>query len=362
MHLREQFDVPAPAIVLAESEFGEPGGKTANGVVVHSEVFDARAVVDTETAGRTPADVLGKPDAPDIPIVKSVERALDEAPEADALVIGVAPAGGDLPDAWVADIEAAIRAGCDVVSGLHVFLSEDDRWSDLADEYDARLFDVRKPPAAEELRVGDGSVDEVDADVVLTLGTDCAVGKRTTTFELYRAARDAGVDAGWVATGQTGIMVGAHEGVVVDRVPADFTAGVVEDMVTAVGGRRDLVFVEGQASLTHRAYSGVTLSILHGAWPDAVVLADDPDRTARTHFERFRVEDVHTERRLVEDLSDADVVAVSTWGDAEVERGRHELPVANVYEEGGPTTLLAAVRDGLAGEPATADDGEVTGE
>jgi len=112
MNLREHFDVPVPTIVLAEGEFGETGGKTANGVVMHSEVFDARAVVDTETAGRTPADVLGKPDAPEIPIVESVEAALDEAPDAEALVIGVAPAGGDLPEAWVSDIEDAIRADC----------------------------------------------------------------------------------------------------------------------------------------------------------------------------------------------------------------------------------------------------------
>jgi uncharacterized NAD-dependent epimerase/dehydratase family protein len=349
MNLRDAFDAPVPTIVLAEGEFGTPGGKTATGVVVHSEVFDPRAVVDTETAGRTPADVLGRPDAPDVPVVESVAAALDAAPEATALVIGVAPAGGDLPDAWVGDIEDALRAGCDLVSGLHVFLSEDDRWTALAAEHGGRLFDVRKPPADGDLRVGDGSVDEVDADVVLTLGTDCAVGKRTTTFELYRAARAAGLDGGWVATGQTGVMVGAHEGVVVDRVPADFTAGVVDDMVTAVGADHEVVFVEGQASLTHRAYSGVTLSILHGAWPDAVVLADEPGRTLRAHFESedFPVAGVERERGLIEKLSDAGVVALSTWGDPVVERERHGLPAANVYEEEGPAELLSAVRAGL---------------
>lgn len=347
MNLRKSFDVPVPAVVLAESEFGETGGKTANGVVLHSEVFDVRAVVDTETAGLSPTDVLDKPEAPDVPIVESVERALDKAPEAKALVIGVAPAGGALPDAWVSDIEYAIRSGCDIVSGLHVFLSEQRRWTDLADEYGARLFDVRKPPADDELRVGDGSVDGVDADVVLTLGTDCAIGKRTTTFELYRAARAAGLDAGWVATGQTGIMVGAHEGVVVDRVPADFTAGVVEDMVATVAAEHDLVFVEGQASLTHRAYSGVTLSILHGSWPDAVVLADEPGRTKRTHFEAFEVDGVARERELIEELSDASVVALSTWGDPTEEQTRHGLPAANVYTRDGPAALLDAVLAGL---------------
>lgn len=347
MNLRDAFDVPVPAIILAEGEFGETGGKTANGVVMHSEVFDTRAIVDTETAERTPADVLANPDAPEVPIVESVEAALDEAPEATALVIGVAPAGGDLPEAWVADIEDAIRAGCDIVSGLHVFLGDEDHWQGLADQHNVRLIDVRKPPADDALRVGDGSVDDVDADVVLTLGTDCAVGKRTTTFELYHAAQAAGIDAGWVATGQTGIMVGAQEGVVVDRVPADFTAGVVEDLVSTVGADHDLVFVEGQASLSHRAYSGVTLSILHGAWPDAVVLADEPGREVRTHFERFHTEGVEEEIQLINDLSEASVAAISTWGDPEEQAECHGVPAANVYHDGGGSELLSAVQETL---------------
>jgi uncharacterized NAD-dependent epimerase/dehydratase family protein len=350
MNLRESFDPPVPTIVLAEGEFGKTGGKTSNGVVIHSEVFKAKAVVDSESAGREPADVLRRPDAPSIPIVESVVDALDVVPEAEALVIGVAPAGGQLPEAWVAEIETAIAAGCDVVSGLHTFLGETDYWAELAADHGVRIFDVRKPPDDGELRVGDGAIDEADADIVLTLGTDCAVGKRTTTFELYRAAREAGLDAGWVATGQTGIMVGAQAGVVIDRVPADFTAGTVEDLVLDVAEDHELVFVEGQAALTHRGYSGVTLSVLHGSWPDAVVLADEPERTRRTHFETFLVEGVATEQALIEELSDATVVALSTWGDPEAEQERHGLPAANVYEEGGPAELLDAVREALGGD------------
>jgi uncharacterized NAD-dependent epimerase/dehydratase family protein len=343
MDLRSAFDAPAPAIVLAEGEFGTPHGKTANGVVMHSELFDARAVVDSTAAGQRASDLLDRPDVPDVPVVDSTEAALDATPDAEALVIGVAPAGGALPEAWVADVEAAIEAGCDVVSGLHTFLSADDRWRTLADDHGVRLFDVRDPPATDELRVGDGRVDDRDARVVLTLGTDCAVGKRTTTFELYRAAREAGLDAGWVATGQTGIMVGAHRGTVVDRVPADFAAGVVEDMVGDVAADHDLVFVEGQAALTHRAYSGVTLALLHGAWPDAVVLVDDPDRTGRDDFDRFTVAGVEQEHRLVAELSDATVAAVSTWADDPAAAG-YDLPAANVYHADGPATLLEAVR------------------
>ncbi|UPW02097.1 DUF1611 domain-containing protein [Halorussus gelatinilyticus] len=343
MDLRSAFDPPVPTVVLAEGEFGRPGGKTANGVVSHSELFETRAVVDSTRAGRTVGEVLDHPGRSDVPVVSSVEEALSVAPETEALVVGVAPAGGDLPNAWKADIRDAIRAGCDVVSGLHVFLGEREEWRELADDAGVRLFDVRKPPEEDDLRVGDGRVDDADATVVLTLGTDCAVGKRTTTFELYRAAKEAGLDAGWVATGQTGIMVGAHRGVVVDRVPADFTAGVVEDLVCGVAEDHEVVFVEGQAALSHRAYSGVTLSLLHGANPDAVVLAHDPDRETRTHFDRFSVGSAAAEIDLIESLADTEVAAVSTWGDPdESDLGR---PAANVYHEGGPERLLEAVRE-----------------
>lgn len=347
MDLRAEFEEGTPAIVLAEGAFGAPRGKTANGVVAHSDLFDARAVVDSSAAGRTAADVLGPDDdrLAAVPVVDSVESALDAAPDAAVLVLGVAPAGGRLPDAWAASVETAMRAGCDVVSGLHAFLSEDDEWTTLADECGVELFDVRKPPADDDLRVADGRVDDVDADVVLTCGTDCAVGKRTTTFELYRAARRAGIDAGWVATGQTGVMVGADRGVVVDRVPADFAAGVVEEMVCEVAAERDLVFVEGQGALSHRAYGGVSLALLEGAWPDAVVMVDDPSRETRDDFERFAVPDVESEAARVGSLSDAAVAAVSTWADpAAVD---YPFPAANVHREGGPERLLDAVSDAL---------------
>ncbi|SFK77681.1 Uncharacterized conserved protein, NAD-dependent epimerase/dehydratase family [Halogranum rubrum] len=347
MDLHDAFDVPAPAIVLAEGAFGTPQGKTANGVVAHGELFDVQAVVDSTAAGDDAATVLGRDDETlaEIPVVDSVAEALDHAPTAEALVLGVAPAGGQLPEAWVEDLETAMRAGCDVVSGLHTFLSEDDRWSAFADECGVRLFDVRKPPTGDDLRVADGSVDELDTPVVLTAGTDCAVGKRTTTFELYRAAQRAGIDAGWVATGQTGVMVGADRGVVVDRVPADFAAGVVESMVCAVADDHDIVFVEGQGALSHRAYGGVSLALLHGSWPDAVVLVDDPTRERRDDFEQFAVPDVDSEAALVESLSEATIVGISTWGDPDEEN--YSYPAANVYDEGGPEALLDEVQSAV---------------
>lgn len=345
MNLYSRFEPGTSAIVLAEGAFGTPSGKTAHGIVMHGELFNTRVVVDSTSAGEPVDEVLGREGAPEVPIVDSVQTALERAPEAEVLIIGVAPAGGELPELWVDDIQYAMRSGCDVVSGLHLFLSDQTEWSELAAEHGVELVDVRKPPAESDLRVADGRVDDVDANVVVTMGTDCAVGKRTSTFELYKAAQAARLDAGWVATGQTGIMIGAQRGVVIDRVPADFTAGVVEDLVCGVAQDHDLVFVEGQAALTHRAYAGVTISILHGANPDAVVLADDPNRSERTHFDRLSVAGVEAERRAIEAVSDSPVAALSTWGDPETESEKYDLPAANTYHEDGPARLLEAVRE-----------------
>ncbi|EMA04695.1 DUF1611 domain-containing protein [Haloferax denitrificans] len=346
MHLTERYEGPVEAIVFAEGAFGETAGKTANGVVAHGTLFDVRAVVDSEKAGRDADDVLGTDLAEPPAVVPSVAAALEEAPDAEALVLGVAPVGGSLPRDWIPGIEAAMDAGCDVVSGLHEFLSDDPEWRERAAAAGVSLIDVRKPPE-DDLRVADGRVDDCDADVVLTMGTDCAVGKRTTTFELYRAAREAGLDAGWVATGQTGVMIGADAGVVIDRVPADFVAGVVEDLVCDVAEDRDLVFVEGQAALSHRAYSAVTLGLLHGANPDAVVVADEPGRDSRDDFDRFEVEPLADELSLIEHLSPATVAAVSTWGDADAATAETGLPAGNVYADGGTESLLDAVLEAL---------------
>lgn len=345
MNLREAFSPPTPTIVLADGAFGTSDGKTANGIVMHSDVFSVEAIVDIEHAGRTAADVLDRAAVPPVPIVESTAAALDAVPDAEVFILGVAPAGGELPSAWREDIRRAIAAGCDVVSGLHAFLDEDEELASLAADHGVELFDVREPPAGDGLRVADGRVDDADAAVVLVAGSDCAVGKRTTTVELYAAAREAGLDAGWVATGQTGIMVGAHAGIAIDRVPADFAAGVVEDLVCDVAAEHDLVFVEGQAALAHRAYAGVTLSILHGAWPDAIVLAHDPDRDHRAHFESFGATDLGHEIDCVETLSDASVAAVSSWNVPATDLV--DMPVANVYEDDGPTRLLDAVRRSL---------------
>ena len=263
-------------VVLAHGTFPNDA-KTAVGVLKYSD-SEIVAVLDRDRAGTVASD--HRLDLPDVPIVTSME----EAPDADTLIIGVAPIGGGFDESWRPDVRTAIERGCDVVAGLHYFLSEDEELAALAGEHGVALRDVRKPDP--DLGVAGGRSAEVDAEVVLTVGTDCNVGKMTVSFELVEAARDRGVDAGFIPTGQTGIMI-AGWGHPIDRVVSDFTAGTVEEMILEVGDDHDVLFVEGQGSIVHPAYSGVTCGILHGAMPDSMVLCHETGREAVHGYESF---------------------------------------------------------------------------
>ncbi|MCG1003811.1 MULTISPECIES: DUF1611 domain-containing protein [Halobacterium] len=254
--------------LLAHEQF--PGrAKTAVGVLRYAD-YDVVAVLDRDNDGTRVSDHV--PDVQDAPVVASMSDVPDDV---DALVVGISPIGGAFDESWRPDVRNALERGCDVYSGLHYFLAEDEEFADLAAEHGCELWDVRKPP--EDLGVADGVADSVDATVVATVGTDCSVGKMTATRELYETAREEGMDAAFVATGQTGILI-EGEGIPVDRVVSDFAAGAVERMVLEAGADHDYVFVEGQASIVHPAYSGVTASIVHGAMPDHLVLCHEVGR------------------------------------------------------------------------------------
>lgn len=288
-------------VLLAHEQFPDRA-KTAVGILRYAD-HEVVAVLDRQHAGsRVHEHVTNAQDAP-------VVASMAEAPTCDTLMIGIAPIGGGLAPDWRPDIRAAIKRGCDVVAGLHTLLSEDEEFATLATEHGVALQDVRQPP--EELAVAAGTADEVDAEVVLTVGTDCSVGKMTTSFELRDAARDRGIDAAVVPTGQTGIMI-ADRGIAVDRVIGDFAAGAVEQLVETAADR-DLLLVEGQGALVHPAYSGVTTAILHGAQPDALVLCHIPDHEHVRRYESFAIPDPANYAQLYECLatpvSEAAVVA-----------------------------------------------------
>jgi uncharacterized NAD-dependent epimerase/dehydratase family protein len=263
---------PRRLVILAEGNFGFHHGKTAVGVIRYGP-DDVIAVIDSTQAGGNVSEILpGR----DIPIVASLSEALALEPRPDTLLIGIAPTGGKLPESWRRTILDAIRAGLDVHSGLHTFLGDDPEFASAATEAGTRIVDYRRPPDRMETAVG--RKHDPGKRVILTVGTDCAIGKMSVALELRSSALAAGRSASFVPTGQTGMMIDGW-GAAVDRLISDFAQGTVEWMVEEGEQRGDWVIVEGQGSLDHPAYSSVTLALIHGATPHAMVLVHKAGQT-----------------------------------------------------------------------------------
>lgn len=263
---------PRRFVILTEGQFGVHDAKTALGVIRygHDHVV---AILDSTMAGRNLRELMP---AFDIPFVASLDDALGGPIRPDGLLIGIAPTGGKLPPAWRSIILAAIAAGLDVHSGLHQFLGDDPEFASAAAAAGTRLIDYRRSPDRMETAVGRRHLP--GKRVILTVGTDCAIGKMSVALELVAAARRDGVSAVMVPTGQTGMMIEGW-GVAVDRVISDFTNGTVEWLVEQGEARGDWVLVEGQGSIDHPAYSAVALGLIHGATPHAMVLVHKPGLT-----------------------------------------------------------------------------------
>ncbi|HEX3550435.1 MAG TPA: DUF1611 domain-containing protein, partial [Candidatus Elarobacter sp.] len=260
-------------VVLASHALTSRAAKMAHGVIAYA-ADPVVAVIDPDYAGKRVGDVLPHLGS-DVPIVASLEDGMRFAPT--ALLVGIAPAGGRLPDDFRAAIRAAIERGLEIVSGLHVMLNDDEEFAALARAHDTRIWDLRLPPAAP---LFSGAAWDVRARIVLTVGSDAAVGKMTAALELVRAARERGVDAAFVPTGQIGIAI-AGWGTAIDRVVADFAPGAAEQLVLEGERRaRDLLFLEGQGGINNPAFAPVTLALLYGGAPDALVLVHNPSRTA----------------------------------------------------------------------------------
>lgn len=257
-------------VILAEGSFGVLESKTAT-VLVRYLPDNVVAVIDSTKAGKDVYDVIGISQG--IPIVRNLEEALQFKPT--MLSIGIAPPGGELPSAWRVIIHEAICNGLHIMSGLHHFLSDDTELSDLAARHNVVLWDARKPP--DNLPVATCKAADVNANVILTVGSDCRVGKMLSGIEITNAARERGLNAEFCPTGQNGIMVWGW-GIAVDAVVSDFTAGAAEQIVLEGAKNHDLLIVEGQGSLVHPGYSGVTLSLLHGSMPDAMIFCHQPSR------------------------------------------------------------------------------------
>jgi D-glutamate N-acetyltransferase len=256
-------------LILTEGQFGNHSAKTAYGVIRYGS-HHVVAVLDSTRAGENVGQYMA---GRDIPILGTLSEALALAIPPDSLLIGIAPTGGRLPAAWRSIIGDAIDAGMDVLSGLHTFVGDDPDFAAAAAARGTSLVDYRRPPDRMETAVG--RRHGPGKRVILTVGTDCAIGKMSVALELKRAALEIGDRASFVPTGQTGMMIEGW-GVAVDRLISDFAQGTVEWLVEQGEALGDWVIVEGQGSLDHPAYSSVTLALIHGATPQAMVMVHKP--------------------------------------------------------------------------------------
>ncbi len=305
-------DTRQSAVVYCEGNFNRIDGKTANGLVRSSEKYRLLSVIDSTLAGEDAGIALGEATA-GIPIVEDLAAALadtDSLP--DVLIFGLAPLSGLMSEADRAVVLAAVAAGLDVVSGLHEFLSDDPEISAAALVTGSTLHDIRRPRPTKHLRMFDGAIGDVDCIRIAVLGTDGAIGKRTTSTLLTQALNDAGVRAVMVGTGQTGLMQGAAYGVALDAIPAQFGVGELEGAVLAAyeGERPDVIVIEGQGALSHPAYLSSTV-VLRASRPQAVIMQHAPARRMLSDYPEVRMPSPLSEIKLIELFGKTRVIGVA---------------------------------------------------
>ena len=351
------------AIVYCEGAFGTPNGKTAHGLVRHTERYEILSVVDSCCVGEDAGTVLdGRPKG--IPIHNDVRGAVEAARTNGAtpthLVIGLAPDGGRLTPQAREGVIQAIALGLNVDSGLHDFLSEDHDVAALAAQHRVIIRDIRRCPHREGLHFFTGKIEEVNALKVAVLGTDSAVGKRTTAWILVDALQAAGWNTELIGTGQTAWMQGVHYGIILDALINDFVSGEIEHAVWTAWkeSRPHVVVIEGQGSLMNPAYPG-GFEILAAARPDVVVLQHAPYRREYDGFPGYAIHPLEKQIDAIELLSGKPVVAITVNHEV-LEPGQvpgvcHEigkatgLPACDMLLE-GPGPIVKALLPYLKGQ------------
>ncbi len=333
------------AVVFCEGQFAATEGKTAHGLVRHTERYRVLAVIDSALDGRDAGEVLDgvRNGVPIVAGLDQAERAAGRRP--DFLVIGVATHGGVLPESARPFVRQALELGIHVDSGLHQLLGDDPEFSRIARASGARIRDVRRTPPPSEMHAFTGKILEVRSVRVAVLGTDSGVGKRTTAVKIVQGLRAAGVSAALVGTGQTSWMQGVRHGLILDSLINDFVSGEIEHQVLRAyrEERPDVIVIEGQGSLTNPAYPG-GFEILAGARPDAIVLQHAPARRHYDGFPDFPIAGVAREIAVIDLLCGKPVVAITLNHEGLSEedvrreagslRARHGIPCCDPLREG----------------------------
>jgi len=300
------------AVVYCEANFNAIDGKTANGLVRYSEKYEIASVIDSTQAGLDTGVVLGgKPNG--IPLVHDLDEAVAHSGHVPTFFIfGMAPSSGMLSPVERGVVLDAISRGMHVVNGLHEFLNDDPEMAAAAALAGVDLLDVRRPRDKKDLRMFTGRIADVTCPRIAVLGTDGAIGKRTTATILTQALNDAGIKAVLVGTGQTGLIQGARYGVAIDAIPCQFASGELESTVIEAfeGEHPDVIVVEGQGALSHPAYLTSTF-ILRGSRPQAVILQHAPGRPMLGDFPLVPMPTPSSEINLIETFADTKVIGLT---------------------------------------------------
>jgi uncharacterized NAD-dependent epimerase/dehydratase family protein len=291
-------------LILTEGLMGRYSSKAAAGLVRYRR-DEIVGLLDSHVAGQDPEPILGC--GTGLPVVADVAAGLELRPQ--TLVIGVAPVGGALPDGWRRTILNALEAGLDVVAGLHQFLNDDPEFAAAARSNGCAIHDVRRP--RDDIPIGNNRAAELVTRRVLTVGSDGNIGKMHASIEMAAELERRGRNADFIATGQIGIMISGR-GVPIDHVVSDFVAGAIEQELLD-REPRDVFVVEGQGAIVHPGFSAVTLGLLHGTAPDAMVFCHAPTRTVQRAGVRVPplADLIHLHEELCRHIHPSKVVAVS---------------------------------------------------
>jgi uncharacterized NAD-dependent epimerase/dehydratase family protein len=349
------------AIVYCEGHFGGMDGKTANGLVRFSEKYRIAAVIDSHKAGQDAGQVLvGKGNG--IPICLDLAEALAaSSPKPKFFIFGVAPLTGVFSDDERAVMFQAMENGMHVVNGLHEFLTDNESFVRKANACGVQIFDIRKPKPTKDLSVFSGAISSVECPVIAVLGTDSAIGKRTTATILTHALRSSGLNAVLIATGQTGLMQGAKYGVALDSIAEQFISGEMEAQVVAAyqTEKPDLLIIEGQGALSHPAYLS-SCFIIRGSQPDAIIVQHAPKRKTLGDYPHLPMPTLASEIELLEVFSNSKVIGIAInhehMNEREVDatilqyEHRHSIAATDVLLK-GPEKLVSAIRSAFADLP-----------
>ncbi len=300
------------AVVYCEGNFGADDGKTANGLVRYSQKYKILSVIDSEKAGLDSGEVLGDPHN-GIPICTDLDAAVELAGTVPRFFIfGMAPSSGMLSPAERRVVLDAIEHGMHIINGLHEFLNDDPEFAAAILAHHVTIRDVRRPRDKKNLRMFSGRISTVTCPRIAVLGTDSAIGKRTTATILTQALNDRGIKAVMVGTGQTGLIQGARYGVAIDAIPCQFCSGEMEATVVEAfeGEQPDVIIIEGQGALSHPAYLS-SVFILRGSQPDAVILQHAPARRWLGDFADVPMPTAAREINLIETFATTKVIGLT---------------------------------------------------